>query len=361
MVDQAAGALSDDDLRRLPKVLLHDHFDGGLRPATVIELAREQGYRDLPTYDPDELADWFHRGADRRSLELYLETFVHTLAVLRTPDAIERVAAECAEDLAADGVVYAESRMAPEEITRLDPVGGVGLTMDEVLAAMARGFASAPPTIELRIVVCAMRNRNDSEAAARCATRRAHDGVVGFDIAGPEAGFPPIDHLAAFDIARAGGLGVTIHAGEAAGLDSIREALVDCGADRLGHGVRIVDDVDFGDDAHAEPTLGPVATMVRDRGTCLELCPTSNVHTGAAGVTDFAHHPIDRLARAGFAVTVNTDNRLMSDVTVLEEYRRLRDAFGWGAEEFAAANRTAMRSAFCDEATRRRLLTTHFA
>lgn len=347
-----ADGTDDARLRSLPKILLHDHFDGGLRASTIVELAQEQGYRDLPTYDVDDLATWFHRGADRRSLELYLETFVHTVAVLTTPEAIERVAAECAEDLAADGVVYAESRLAPEEVVHADRTGR--LTMDDALAAMHRGFESRSALdIEMRIIVCAMRNGSVSEEAARAAVRGRDCGVVGFDIAGPEAGFPPSEHRSAFDIARSGGLGITIHAGEAAGIGSIREALVDCGADRLGHGVRVVDEVGFDDDGGVR--LGPVATMVHDSGICLELCPTSNVHTGAAGVTTLADHPIDLLATAGFAVTVNTDNRLMSDVGVLDEYRAIADTFGWGADEFTAANRTALRAAFCDDATRRRL------
>ncbi|MFN8052334.1 MAG: adenosine deaminase [Acidimicrobiales bacterium] len=337
-------------LRAIPKVLLHDHFDGGLRPATVVELAREQGYRGLPTYDPDDLATWFHRGADRRSLELYLETFVHTVAVLRTPEAIERVAAECAEDLAADGVVYAESRLAPGEIVD----AGSSMTMDHVIAAMARGFAAAPALgLEVRLIVCAMRNRPDSTSVAEAAVRGRDLGVVGFDIAGPEAGYPPSEHRDAFDIARAGHLGITIHAGEAAGVGSIREAMVECGANRLGHGVHVIDEVGVDDDG--EVVLGPVATMVHETGICLELCPTSNVHTSAAGVTSLADHPIDRLAEAGFAVTVNTDNRLMSDVSVLDEYAGLATTFGWGAAEFDAANRTALDAAFCDEATRSRL------
>ena len=347
-------SVPDDDerLRRRPKVLLHDHFDGGIRTATIIDLANDIGYRDLPTYDVDDLAAWFHRGADRRSLELYLETFVHTVAVLTTPEAIERVAAECAEDLAADGVVYAESRLAPEEVVHADPTGR--LTMDDAIIAMRRGFDSrADLGIEMRTIVCAMRNHSLSADAARAAVWNRDHGVVGFDIAGPETGFPPSEHLEAFDIARAGGLGITIHAGEAAGIGSIREALVDCGADRLGHGVRIVDEVGF--DGDGAVALGPVAQMVRDSGTCLELCPTSNVHTAAAGVMSLADHPIALLADCGFAVTINTDNRLMSDVTVLDEYRRLAETFGWGDAEFNAANRTALRTAFCDDATRARL------
>ncbi len=354
MVSRVTEPVDREALLRLPKVLLHDHLDGGLRPATIIELAREQGYRNLPTFDPDDLAAWFHRGADRRSLALYLETFVHTVAVLHTPEALERVAAECAEDLASDNVVYAESRFAPELVAR-SPGGPPDaiMSMDEAIAAVGRGFESAPSGIEMRIIVSSMRNLGISELAAEAAVRTRDHGVVGFDIAGPEAGFPPSEHRAAFAVARSGGLGITIHAGEAAGVDSIREALAACGADRLGHGVHIVDDLGFDEEAAAQ--LGPIATMVHDAGVCLELCPTSNVHTSAAGVTSLADHPIDLLANCGFAVTVNTDNRLMSGITVLDEYAGLATAFGWGEDEFAAANRTALRSAFCDDTTRSRL------
>lgn len=339
-----------DPLRSLPKVLLHDHLDGGLRPATVVELAREQGYRDLPTYDVDDLAAWFHRGADQGSLELYLETFLHTVAVLSTPEAIERVAFEAVEDLAADGVVYLETRFAPELVTLA--AEGSKMTLDEAITAMWRGLETAPrAVVEARIIVCAMRNLPHGVAAAEAAVRNRDRGVVGFDIAGPEVGWPARNLRDAFAIARDGGLGVTIHAGEADGLDSIADALA-CGADRLGHGVRIVDDLTVGHDGD-QP--GPLARMVRDRGIVLEVCPTSNVHTRAAGATAFDLHPIDRLRRAGFAVTVNTDNRLMSDVTVLDEYRNMAAAFGWDAPEFATANRVGLAGAFCDDDTRRRV------
>lgn len=338
-----------------PKILLHDHFDGGLRPATVIDLARQNDYRDLPTHDPDELAAWFHRGAGRRSLALYLETFRHTVGVLSTPDSIERVAFECAEDLAADGVVYAESRFAPELVAN----GDNNMSLDDAIAAMARGFELAGPLgIELRIIVCSMRNFTISAAAAAAAVRGRDLGVVGFDIAGPEAGFPPADHLEAFTIARNGGLGVTIHAGEADGLGSIIEAMQDCAADRLGHGVRVTDDILSvpGDgQAPGHHRLGTLAAEVRDRRLCLEVCPTSNVHTGVGGITELAAHPIDLLAREGFAVTVNTDNRLMSGITLSGEYASLAETFGWGPDQFDAVEETALRSAFCDDGTRRRL------
>src|SRR3954466_8944806 len=294
-----------------PKALLHDHLDGGLRPETIVDLAREYGYGGLPTTDPAELAAWIRRGADRKSLELYLETFAHTVGVMQERDAIIRVAAECAEDLAADGVVYAEVRYAPELSTER------GLTLDEVVAANIEGFrigmeraAAAGQPIVMKVLVTAMRQAARSVEVAECAIRWRDAGVVGFDIAGPEAGYRPTRHLEAFDKVRQENFHITIHAGESFGLPSIWEALQFCGAERLGHGIRIIDDVTFDDSG--EPVLGRLAAFVRDRRIPLEMCPTSNVHTGAAA--SIGEHPIDLLRRLRFRVTVNTDNRLMSNV-----------------------------------------------
>jgi adenosine deaminase len=298
---------------RAPKALLHDHLDGGLRPATIIDLAREYGYHALPTTDVDDLARWFRRGADRKSLELYLETFAHTVGVMQERDAIVRVSAECAEDLAADGIVYAEVRMAPELCTER------GLTLDEATEAILDGFrlgsASAAESgrpIQMRLLVTAMRQAARSVEVAECAVRWRDAGVVGFDIAGPEEGYRPTRHLDAFDRVRRENFHITIHAGESFGLPSIWEALQFCGAERLGHGVRIVDDIHVRDDGSVE--LGRLAAFVRDRRVPLEMCPSSNVHTGAAA--SIADHPFDLLRRLRYRVTVNTDNRLMSGVTL---------------------------------------------
>jgi adenosine deaminase len=296
-----------------PKALLHDHLDGGLRPATIVDLAAEYGYTDLPTTDVDALSRWFRRGADRKSLELYLETFAHTFGVMQERDAISRVAAECAEDLAADGIVYAEVRMAPELCTNK------GLTLDEAVEAMLDGFrrgaaqaAASGHPIVVKLLVTAMRQAARSVEVAECAVRWRDAGVVGFDIAGPEAGYRPTRHLDAFDLVRRENFHITIHAGESFGLPSIWEALQFCGAERLGHGVRIVDDITVRDDGSVE--LGRLSAFVRDRRVPLEMCPSSNVHTGAA--TAIAEHPIDLLRRLRFRVTLNTDNRLMSGVSL---------------------------------------------
>jgi adenosine deaminase len=342
-----------DTIRRAPKALLHDHLDGGLRPATIVDLANEFGYDGLPTRDPDELATWIRRGADRKSLELYLETFAHTVGVLQEKDAIIRVAAECAEDLAADGVVYAEVRYAPElSVER-------GLSLDEVVEANLEGFrigmeraAVAGRPIVMKVLVTAMRQFARSLEVAECAVRWRDAGVVGFDIAGPEAGYRPTRYLEAFDYVRRENFHITIHAGESFGLPSIWEALQFCGAERLGHGVRIVDDISVQDDGSV--ALGRLATFVRDRRVPLEMCPTSNVHTGAAASIE--EHPIELLRRLRFRVTLNTDNRLMSNVSLSSEFAELDRAFGIGLGEMEWLTINAMKSAFAPFDERLRII-----
>ncbi|HET9681875.1 MAG TPA: adenosine deaminase [Candidatus Limnocylindrales bacterium] len=345
--------LTHDTIRQAPKVVLHDHLDGGLRPRTMVDLAAEHGYGGLPTTDPDELAAWIRRGADRKSLELYLETFQHTVGVMQHPDALARVAAECAEDLAADGVVYAEIRFAPE----LHVEGG--MTLDEVVGAVAEGFregerqaAAAGRPIVVRILVTAMRQFARSREIAELAVRWRDRGAVGFDVAGPEAGYRPTRYLEAFDHVRHENFHLTIHAGESFGLPSIWEALQFCGAERLGHGVRIVDDITILPDG--EVALGRLAAFVRDRRVPLEMCPTSNVHTGAS--VSIAEHPIDLLRRLRFRVTVNTDNRLMSNVSMTSEFQALDEAFGLGLGEIEWLTLNAMKSAFVPFDERLRLI-----
>jgi adenosine deaminase len=327
-----------DRIHLAPKVLLHDHLDGGLRPATVVELAEQTGYRDLPTTDPDELATWMTRGANRRDLVLYLETFAHTVGVMQTPDALARVARECAEDLADDGVVYAEVRFAPEQHLQR------GLSLDQVVEAVVSGFRDGMRTrpIVVGTLVTAMRTAARSLEIAELAVRWRSRGVVGFDIAGAEAGFPPTRHLDAFEYVRRENFHLTIHAGEAFGLPSIWEALQICGAERLGHGVRIVDDIEPepGGTAH----LGRLASLVRDRRVPLELCPTSNVHSGA--VSSIAEHPIGLLTVLGFRTTVNTDNRLMSNTSMTREMVGLVDDLGFGWDGLRRLTTNAARSAF---------------
>jgi len=335
-------ALTRDQVARAPKVLLHDHLDGGLRPATVLELAGELGH-ELPATDAESLGEWFVASASSGSLELYLDTFVHTVAVLQTSAAITRVARECVEDLAADGVVYAEVRYAPElHLER-------GLGLEEVVAAVQRGFdegmaavAAGGRRVVVRQLLTAMRQAARAREIAELAVAWRDQGVAGFDIAGPEKGYPPTRFLDAFEFLAAENLRFTIHAGEGFGLPSIWEAVHPCGADRLGHGVRLVDDILVREDGVAE--LGRLAAYVRDRRIPLELCPASNVQTGAA--PSLAEHPIGLLADLGFRVTVNTDNRLMSATSMTAEMWSLVETFGWGRDQLAKLTVNAMKSAF---------------
>ncbi|BCZ20649.1 adenosine deaminase [Mycobacterium senriense] len=332
-----------EQIRKAPKALLHDHLDGGLRPSTVLEIAGQVGYDGLPATDVDELATWFRTRSHSGSLERYLEPFSHTVAVMQTPEALHRVAYECVEDLAADSVVYAEVRFAPElHIDR-------GLSFDAIVDAVLAGFADGEKAcaasnrpIVVRLLVTAMRHAAVSREIAELAIRFRDKGVVGFDIAGAEAGNPPTRHLDAFEYMRDHNARFTIHAGEAFGLPSIHEAIAFCGADRLGHGVRIVDDIEVSDDGQVR--LGQQASILRDKRIPLELCPSSNVQTGA--VKSIAEHPFDLLARTRFRVTVNTDNRLMSDTFMSREMHRLVEAFGYGWSDLERFTINAMKSAF---------------
>jgi adenosine deaminase len=335
-------ALTPELIRRAPKVLLHDHLDGGLRPATVVELAREIGYGALPTSDPEELGRWFVVDVPGADLVRYLQGFSHTTAVMQTKDHLERVAAECALDLARDGVVYAEVRFAPELHL------SAGLTLPEVVRAVLDGFAEGTRQAEredrrivLRTLLSAMRQAALSETIAELAVSFRDEGVCGFDIAGPEDGFPPTKHLRAFHLIQREDFHLTIHAGEAFGLPSIWEAVQFCNAERLGHGVRIVDDIR---EVEGRRVLGRLANYVRDRRIPLEVCPTSNVQTGVAA--SIAAHPIDLLKRLRFRVTLNTDNRLMGGITLSSEFTSCAAAFHWTLADMEWLTLNAAKSAF---------------
>jgi len=334
-----------EEILRAPKVLLHDHLDGGLRPQTVLELADAVGHQ-LPAGDAESLARWFAESSDSGSLVRYLETFDHTVAVMQTRAAIERVARECVLDLAADGVVYAEVRYAPEQHV------SAGLDLDEVVGAVRAGFEAGMAEVRessqgerpivVRQLLTAMRHQARSREIAELSVAWRDAGVVGFDIAGAEAGFPPTRHLDAFEYLQRQNFHFTIHAGEAFGLPSIWEAIQWCGADRLGHGVRIVDDITVGDDG--EIHLGRLAAYVRDKRIPLELAPASNVQTGAA--PSIAEHPIGLLTDLRFRVTVNTDNRLMSQTSMTSEMAALVEAFGYDLARLRWFTINAMKSAF---------------
>jgi adenosine deaminase len=332
---------SDQRFVTAPKALLHDHLDGGVRPETVLEIADDVGH-ELPAVTVEELDRWFVDAATSGTLVRYLETFDHTVAVMQRPQDLTRVAAECAEDLAADGVVYAEVRYAPEQHLSAD------LTLDEVVGAVREGFqegaekaAAAGRPIVISQIVTALRQAANSREIAELAVRHRDNGVCGFDIAGAEIGFPPTRHLNSFEYLQRENAHFTIHAGEAFGLPSIWEALQWCGAERLGHGVRIVDDIDRTGES---PALGRLASYVRDRRVPLEMCPSSNLQTGAAA--SIAEHPIGLLTDMRFRVTVNTDNRLMSGTSMSREMELLVEAFDYDLDDLRWFTINAMKSAF---------------
>lgn len=337
-----------DAVAAAPKVLLHDHLDGGLRASTVFEISDEIGH-PLPAADPELLDEWFRTQADSGSLVSYLQTFEHTVAVMQRYDDLVRVARECAVDLARDGVIYAEVRYAPEQHLER------GLSLDQVVAAVQEGFAEGEKearaggrSIRVTTLLTAMRHAARAKEIAELAVRHRDRGVVGFDIAGAEAGFPPSRHLDAFEYLHRENFHLTIHAGEAFGLASIWEAVQVCGTDRLGHGVRIVDDIErlSGVDTHGRPrvSMGPLANWVRDNRIPLEMCPSSNVQTGAA--TSIADHPITLLKDLRFRVTLNTDNRLMSGTSMTHEMNLLVEQAGWSLNDLRWVTVNALKSAF---------------
>jgi adenosine deaminase len=325
-------------LKTVPKVLLHEHLDGVLRPKTVIELAKKGGYTQLPSEDPEELARWFHQGANQGSLPKYLLGFAHTIAVLQTEEALERVAYEQAEDLSRDGVVYFETRFAPLFHTRN------GLTHQQVISAVLRGLEQGRKEfgVSSGLIICAMRNMDVSLEMAELAVDFRERGVVGFDLAGEEGGYPPKKHVDAFHYIQRQNFNITIHAGEGFGKESIWQAIQYCGAHRIGHGTRLIEDIAIADGKAVK--LGDLAQYVLDKRIPLEICLLSNVHTGAAA--SVAEHPFKIFYQEKFRVTLNTDNRLMSDTSMTKEFEAAADTFGLTLEDFEKITINAMKSAF---------------
>eukprot|EP01039_Chlorochromonas_danica_P008766 gene8766-9668_t len=373
-----------DEIKALPKVLLHEHLDGGLRPSTIIDIAKEINYPHLPTHDPVELEKWFYEQCNSGSLVKYLHCFEHTIAMMQRPQDLVRIARECVLDLAADGVIYAEIRYAPELFVNsemsyeliIDSVTqGFKEGMDMVSSDNALDFVSdgLDPTsatylypIRVESLLCTMRQHSNEtgDRIAEYVVKYRDRGVVGFDIAGPENGFPPHRHLTAFNTLRKENLHFTIHAGEDFGLPSIWQAIQVCGSDRLGHGVRLIDDVYHDIDGVQVPVkmnqldlntlaqeaskfkLGRLAHYIRDKRITLEICPTSNLQTGCVPSSRLEEHPIHLLHLLRFRITVNTDNRLMSATTMTREFHLLVETFGWTFANIQRATINAMKSAF---------------
>jgi adenosine deaminase len=340
----------DAKMKALPKISLHDHLDGGLRPQTMVELAEKVGHT-LPTNDAVKLREWFFESADSGSLERYLETFDHTTAVMQTREGLTRVAKEFVLDLHDDGVIYGEVRWAPEQHLRS------GLTLDETVEAVQDGLEQGMKDVEaaggfIRTgqLVTAMRQNNRGMEIAELAVRHRDNGVVGFDIAGPEKGFLPVTHKAAFDYLAEQMFPVTVHAGEGDGVESIKDAIVSGRALRLGHGVRIIEDIMFSRSEGDTDIvlLGEVSEWVHDRGIALELSPSSNLQTGAISMLgeQLSDHPFDILYELGFKVTVNTDNRLMSRTSLTRELELLMSTFGYSLADIEQFQLNAAEASF---------------
>jgi len=350
---------TDLAIETLPKVSLHDHLDGGLRPQTIIELADGIGL-DLPATDAEALGAWFAEKSDSGSLVEYLKTFDVTTAVMQTREGLERVAREFVLDLAADGVVWGEIRWAPEQHLQR------GLSLDETVEAVQSGLEAgvaearnAGSSIRVGQLVSAMRHADRGREIAELALRHRDRGVVGFDIAGAEAGFPPSRMQDAFDLLASEWFPATIHAGEADGLDSIRGALLDGRALRLGHGVRLREDIELREDGEASiATLGRLSEWVKDRGIALETSPSSNLQTGAIAAwgDSMEDHPLDLFYQLGFRVTVNTDNRLMSATTLSRELRLVAEAFGYDLDDLLVLQLNAAQAAFLPSEEREELV-----
>ncbi|KRA22189.1 adenosine deaminase [Microbacterium sp. Root61] len=360
-IEQNGDAVIDGvSIRRLPKISLHDHLDGALRPQTIIELADEVGL-EVPEHEAEALGDWFADKSDSGSLVEYLKTFDLTTGVMQTREGLTRVARELVEDLAADGVIYGEVRWAPEQhLAR-------GLSLEEVVEAVQEGIEEGEDAVErsgrdIRVgqLISSMRHTDRSLEIAQLAVAFRNRGAVGFDIAGPEDGFPPSRLRPAFDYLASEFFPTTVHAGEAAGLDSIRSALIDGRALRLGHGVRLAEDLDVvsreGDEVLVH--FGDLARWVRDREITLELSPSSNLQTGAIEQwgTTLADHPFDLLYQLGFSVTVNVDNRTMSRTSLTRELALLAETFEYDLADLETFQLNAAAAAFLPVEEREELI-----
>jgi adenosine deaminase len=330
---------AENVIKSVPKVLLHDHLDGGLRPATIIELAREIKYKKLPTTDPDELGEWFHRGANKGNLVEFLQGFDHTTAVMQTKESLQRCAYEMMEDMQKDGVCYVETRFAPVFHTNK------GLYPEDAVLAVLEGLEKGKRNfgVGYGLILCAMRNMKNSLEIAELAVNFRDSGVVGFDLAGEEGGYPPKKHIDAFQFIQRSNFNITIHAGEAFGKESIWQAIQWCGAHRIGHATHLKEDIATGRGGHTI-VFGELAQYILDKRIPLEICLLSNLHTGA--VDSLENHPFKLLYDNKFRVTINTDDRLMSNTTMTNEFLVAQKYFGITLDDIEKITINTMKSAF---------------
>ena len=331
--------INEEIIKSVPKVLLHDHLDGGLRAQTIIDLAGELNYKKLPTYDKDELAEWFHTGANKGNLVEFLKGFEHTTSVLQTKEGLERAAFEMMEDMKNDGVVYVETRFAP--VYHVNKNMYLEDTVTSVLKGLERGKNEFG--VGYGLILCGMRNMKNTLEIAELAVNFRRDGVVGFDLAGEEGGYPPKKHLDAFQFIQRANFNITIHAGEAFGKESIWQAIQWCGAHRIGHATRLIEDIVTNENGEVV-SFGDLAQYVLDKRIPLEICLLSNVHTGA--VDKIENHPFGILFKEKFRVTINTDDRLMSANTLTKEFLTAVNYFNVSFDEIEKITINSMKSAF---------------
>ena len=341
--------LDEKIIRKAPKVELHEHLDGSLRPETVIALAEKKGM-SLPCSTPEEIAAWFSKGSDEKSLSLYLKSFEVTTALMQDRDSLKRIAREEIEDLAADGVVYAEIRFAPVLHTK------EGLSMEDVVSSVIEGLQEGRKStgVEFGLILSAMRDQSAeiSLKTAELAVAFSDRGVVGFDLAGDESGNPAKKHIKAFEFIRAQNFNITIHAGEAFGLESIWQAIQICGAHRIGHGTRLTDDMTIENGKIRK--MGTLTHFVLDKRIPLEMCLTSNVGTGAA--ESYETHPFPLFFRNNFRVFLSTDNRLMSNTSLTKEFYIAAEKYSLDIHDIEKITLNAMKSAFIHHEKRLRLI-----
>ena len=330
---------TEEIIRSVPKVLLHDHLDGGLRAETVIDLAKSVKYNKLPTKDPVELAALFHRGANKGNLVEYLQGFEHTTAVMQTKEGLERVAYEMMEDMKNDGICYVETRFAPIFHT------SKGLYNEDVVNAVLNGLEKGSKDFDVGygLILCGMRNMKNTLEIAELAVNFRNQGVVGFDLAGEEGGYPPKKHIEAFQFIQRANFNITIHAGEAFGKESIWQAIQWCGAHRIGHATHLIEDVSR-DEKGNVVGYGDLAQYVLDKRIPLEICLLSNVHTGA--IDKVENHPFGIFYKEKFRVSINTDDRLMSDTNMTKEFLTAIQYFNLNLEDVEKITINSMKSAF---------------
>jgi adenosine deaminase len=331
--------ITEKTIRSLPKVLLHDHLDGGLRPETIIELAREQNYKNLPVSSSQELNDWFHQLANTGNLVEYLKCFEHTCAVMQTKSALERVAYEMMEDMKADGVCYVETRFAP--VYHLKG----GLHLEDTVKAVLKGLEKGKKDfgVGFGLILCGMRNMTDTLEIAELAVNFRDRGVVGFDLAGEEGGYPPKQHIEAFHFIQRANFNITIHAGEAFGKESIWQAIQWCGAHRIGHATNLKEDIIVDKNGNVI-RFGDLAQYMLNKRVPLEICLLSNLHTGA--IDKLENHPFGLLFKEKFRVTINTDNRLMSNTSMTKEFMTAIEYFNLTLDDIEKITINAMKSSF---------------